>query len=72
MAKSVGTAAVLSHDRVTLGVGVGWCEEEYLQTGQDFHTRGKRLNEMIPALRALWKGGGSSSTASTTTSRPAR
>jgi probable F420-dependent oxidoreductase len=57
VAKSVGTAAVLSHDRVTLGVGVGWCKEEYLQTGQDFHNRGKRLNEMIPALRALWKGG---------------
>ena len=25
--------------------------------GQDFTTRGKRLNEMIPALRALWGGG---------------
>jgi len=53
----VGTAAVLSHNRVRLGVAVGWCEEEYIQTGQDFHTRGKRLNEMIPALRALWQGG---------------
>ena len=57
VAKSVGTAAVLSHDRVRLGVGVGWCEEEFVQTGQDFHTRGKRLNDMIPALRALWQGG---------------
>ena len=57
VAKSVGTAAVLSHDRVRLGVGVGWCEEEFVQTGQDFHTRGKRLNDMIPALRALWAGG---------------
>jgi alkanesulfonate monooxygenase SsuD/methylene tetrahydromethanopterin reductase-like flavin-dependent oxidoreductase (luciferase family) len=57
VAKSVGTAAVLSHDRVRLGVGVGWCEEEYIQTGQDFHTRGKRLDDMIPALRALWQGG---------------
>ena len=57
VAKSVGTAAVLSHNRVRLGVGVGWCEEEYVQTGQDFHNRGKRLNEMIPALRALWQGG---------------
>ncbi len=57
VAKSVGTAAVLSHDRVRLGVGVGWCEEEFIQTGQDFHTRGKRLNDMIPALRALWSGG---------------
>ena len=57
VAKTVGTAAVLSHDRVRLGVGVGWCEEEFVQTGQDFHTRGKRLNDMIPALRALWAGG---------------
>ena len=57
VAKSVGTAAVLSHDRVRLGVGVGWCEEEFVQTGQDFPTRGKRLNDMIPALRALWQGG---------------
>jgi probable F420-dependent oxidoreductase len=57
VAKTVGTAAVLSHDRVRLGVGVGWCEEEFVQTGQDFHNRGKRLNDMIPALRALWAGG---------------
>lgn len=57
VAKSVGTAAVLSDNRVRLGVGVGWCEEEYIQTGQDFHTRGKRLDDMIPALRALWGGG---------------
>ena len=57
VAKTVGTAAVLSNNRVRLGVGVGWCEEEYIQTGQDFHTRGRRLNDMIPALRAMWKGG---------------
>jgi len=57
VAKTVGTAAVLSGNRVRLGVGVGWCEEEYVQTGQNFRTRGKRLNEMIPALKALWQGG---------------
>jgi probable F420-dependent oxidoreductase len=57
VAKTVGTTAVLSHNRVRLGVGVGWCEEEYIQTGQDFRTRGKRLNDMIPALRAMWAGG---------------
>jgi len=49
--------AVLSDNRVRLGVGVGWCKEEFDQTGQDFASRGKRLNEMIVALRALWKGG---------------
>lgn len=57
VAKSVGTAAVLSGDRVRLGVGVGWCREEFEQTGQDFATRGRRLDEMIVALRALWRGG---------------
>ena len=57
VAKSVGTAAVLSDDRVRLGVGVGWCREEFDQTGQDFASRGKRLDEMIVALRALWQGG---------------
>lgn len=57
VAKSVGTAAVLSGNRIRLGVGVGWCQEEFDQTGQDFSTRGKRLDEMIPALRALWGGG---------------
>ncbi len=57
VAKSVGTAAALSGDRVRLGVGVGWCREEFEQTGQEFANRGRRLDEMIPALRALWKGG---------------
>jgi probable F420-dependent oxidoreductase len=57
VAKSVGTAAVLSGNRVRLGVGVGWCKEEYLLTGQEFTNRGKRLDDMIPALRALWRGG---------------
>ena len=57
VAKQVGTAAVLSSGRVALGVGVGWCAEEFEATGQDFHTRGKRLDDMIPALRALWSGG---------------
>jgi alkanesulfonate monooxygenase SsuD/methylene tetrahydromethanopterin reductase-like flavin-dependent oxidoreductase (luciferase family) len=31
--------------------------EEFELLGKDFATRGKRLDEMIPALRALWQGG---------------
>jgi alkanesulfonate monooxygenase SsuD/methylene tetrahydromethanopterin reductase-like flavin-dependent oxidoreductase (luciferase family) len=57
VAKQVGTAAVLSGDRIHLGVGAGWMKEEFDQTGQDYHTRGRRLDEMIQALRALWGGG---------------
>ncbi|WP_019634887.1 TIGR03619 family F420-dependent LLM class oxidoreductase [Actinomadura atramentaria] len=57
VAKAVSTAAFLSGDRALFGVGVGWCADEFAQTGQDFRTRGRRLDEMIPALRALWAGG---------------
>jgi probable F420-dependent oxidoreductase len=57
VAKQIATASVLSEGRVSLGVGVGWMREEYELLGQDFDTRGKRLNEMIPALRELWRGG---------------
>lgn len=57
VAKQVATAAVLSSDRVTLGVGAGWMREEFELMGQSFENRGPRLNEMIEALRELWKGG---------------
>jgi probable F420-dependent oxidoreductase len=57
VAKALATAAVVSGNRVALGAGAGWCEEEFQQTGQDFASRGKRLAEMIPALRKLWAGG---------------
>ncbi len=57
VAKAVGTAAVLSNNRVILGVGVGWMREEFDLLGQDFSTRGGRTNEAIEVLRALWRGG---------------
>src|SRR5688572_1494328 len=56
VAKAVSTAAVVSRGRVVLSVGAGWMREEFEQTGQDYETRGKRLNEMIPALREIWTG----------------
>jgi probable F420-dependent oxidoreductase len=57
VAKQVSTAAVLSGDRVALGVGAGWMREEFEQLGQRFGDRGRRLDEMIDVLRALWRGG---------------
>ncbi|RIL06469.1 MAG: LLM class F420-dependent oxidoreductase [Proteobacteria bacterium] len=55
-AKTIATAAALSGDRVALGVGVGWCAEEFALAGQDFRTRGARTDEMIEVLRKLWSG----------------
>ncbi len=57
VAKAVGTAAVMSDNRVVLGIGVGWMREEFTLLGQDFHTRGRRTDETIAVLRTLWRGG---------------
>jgi probable F420-dependent oxidoreductase len=54
VAKSVGTAAVLSGGRVRLGVGVGWCREEFELLDQDFATRGRRTDEALALLEQLW------------------
>lgn len=56
VAKQVGTAAVLSGNRVTLGVGMGWMEEEFDLMGTPFAKRGKRADEMIEVLHRLWTG----------------
>jgi probable F420-dependent oxidoreductase len=57
VAKQVATASVISQGRVSLAAGIGWMREEFELMGQEFGNRGKRLDEMIPALRALWRGG---------------
>jgi probable F420-dependent oxidoreductase len=54
VARSVVTVDRLSNGRVTLGVGVGWLEDEFAALGQSFHDRGKRTDAMIPLLRRLW------------------
>src|SRR5918998_18826 len=43
VAKLVSTAAVISQGRVRLGIGAGWCKEEFDATGQEFSNRGARL-----------------------------
>jgi probable F420-dependent oxidoreductase len=56
VAKAVSTAAVISDNRVVLTIGVGWSKDEFELLGQDFHTRGKRTDEMIEIMRLLWTG----------------
>ena len=55
VAKSVGTAAVLTGGRVRLGVGAGWCTEEFDLLGQDFESRGRRTDSGLALLRELWE-----------------
>jgi probable F420-dependent oxidoreductase len=57
VAKAVGTAAFLTGDRVSLGVGAGWMQEEFEILEQPFAGRGARMDEQIEVLRTLWQGG---------------
>jgi probable F420-dependent oxidoreductase len=54
VAKQAAEVDTLSGGRMRLGVGIGWNEVEYEALGEDFHTRGRRLEEQIEVLRALW------------------
>jgi len=54
VAKQAATLDVLSNGRLRLGVGIGWNEVEYTALGENFHNRGKRMEEQVRLLRLLW------------------
>jgi probable F420-dependent oxidoreductase len=54
VARSVVTLDRVSGGRVNFGVGVGWMKEEFDIVQEDFSTRGKRADEIIPLLRRFW------------------
>ena len=54
MAKRLATVDRLSGGRVRLCIGVGWMREELEACGIDFASRGRRTDECIDVMRALW------------------
>jgi alkanesulfonate monooxygenase SsuD/methylene tetrahydromethanopterin reductase-like flavin-dependent oxidoreductase (luciferase family) len=56
LARQAATIDVLSGGRLTLGLGIGVRENDYLASGFDFHRRGRRVEEQLPILRRLWAG----------------
>jgi probable F420-dependent oxidoreductase len=54
VAKQAAEVDVLSSGRLRLGVGIGWNAVEYEALGEDFHTRGARIEEQIEVMRLLW------------------
>lgn len=53
-AKMLATIDVLSEGRLTVGVGVGWLEEEFAALGAEFARRGAVSDEYLRILRLLW------------------
>ena len=60
LAKQVATLDHMSGGRIELGIGVGWLKEEFEALGVPFERRGKRSDEYIAAMRALWAKDGAS------------
>ncbi len=56
LAKEVATLQELSGGRFTLGVGMGWHKDEFEFMGVEFEGRGRRADEAIRLMRALWNG----------------
>jgi probable F420-dependent oxidoreductase len=56
LAKEAATLQELSGGRFTLGVGMGWHKDEFDFMGVAFEGRGRRADEAIRIMRALWSG----------------
>ena len=53
-AKQAAEVAILSGNRLKLGIGVGWNSVEYDALNEDFGNRGKRQEEQVDLMRRLW------------------
>jgi probable F420-dependent oxidoreductase len=56
LAKELATLQFLSENRMILGAGVGWNEQEYAALGVQKSERGKRTDEMLDVLIPLLEG----------------
>ncbi len=58
VAKQTASVAVLSNNRLSLGVGLSWVPEEFTFTRTEWRTRAARFEEMIAILQIACGGGG--------------
>jgi probable F420-dependent oxidoreductase len=54
VAKQAASLDVLSGGRLRLGVGLGWNQVEFTSLNENFHNRGKRVEEQVELMRQLW------------------
>ncbi|GHH80542.1 LLM class flavin-dependent oxidoreductase [Streptomyces capitiformicae] len=58
LAKQAATVHALSGGRLTLGVAAGGREDDFQATGAPYRDRGRRLDDMITEMKAIWAGKG--------------
>ncbi len=56
VARLLSSASVLSGERVLLGAGTGWMQEEFALVGREFRRRGRRTDEMFEVIAKLLSG----------------
>ncbi len=54
IAKQAAEVDILTGGKLRLGIGVGWNAVEFEALNQDFHNRGKRIEEQVAVMRELW------------------
>jgi probable F420-dependent oxidoreductase len=54
LARRLTTIDVLSHGRLSVGLGLGWSKDEMDATNADFTKRGALADEFLPLLKAIW------------------
>ena len=54
VAKQAAVLDVLSGGRLRFGIGIGWNDVEFEALGENFHDRGRRSEEQVEVMRALW------------------
>ncbi|HEU5349914.1 MAG TPA: TIGR03619 family F420-dependent LLM class oxidoreductase [Ktedonobacterales bacterium] len=60
LAKQLTSIDILSHGRLSVGIGVGHIAAEMEALGASFAERGARTNEYLAAMRTLWRESASS------------
>jgi probable F420-dependent oxidoreductase len=56
MAKELATLDQVSGGRLDVGLGLGWSMDEYRAVGVPYRDRGKRGDEFLRCLKAIWTG----------------
>jgi alkanesulfonate monooxygenase SsuD/methylene tetrahydromethanopterin reductase-like flavin-dependent oxidoreductase (luciferase family) len=56
LAKQAASVDRISNGRLVLGVAVGGRQDDYEASGVDFHTRGRRFEQMLAQWQAIWAG----------------